>query len=49
MKRHGDSRWIDFWRNLEEGYDFFEARRVPPNVRVENKRYVVEPEPTGDS
>lgn len=27
------SRWIDFWSNLKEGYDFFENVNVPPDVR----------------
>ena len=32
--------WWSFWKNLKEGYDLFEKNKVPPNVRVENKRYV---------
>ncbi len=32
--------WIDFWRNLKEGYDLFETHKRPPNVEVRNKRYV---------
>lgn len=42
LRRTQESRWIDFWRNLKPGYDYFETRRVPPSVRVENKQYVVE-------
>jgi murein L,D-transpeptidase YafK len=46
MERHEDPRWYDFWGNLKEGYDIFERDRVPPNVNVENGRYVFdEPEP----
>lgn len=41
MSRHMSSRWIDFWRELERGYDAFEARRAVPQVRVEGRRYVV--------
>ncbi|MFD0894329.1 L,D-transpeptidase family protein [Luteolibacter ambystomatis] len=33
--------WEDFWKNLKEGYDRFEADRVPPDVMVEGKRYVI--------
>ena len=35
-----ETRWIDFWKNLKEGYDFFERSRQPPNVLVEKGRYV---------
>lgn len=37
-KAEGD-RWLDFWKNLKEGYDFFERERVPPEVTVEEGRY----------
>ncbi|MGB1580452.1 MAG: L,D-transpeptidase family protein [Nevskiales bacterium] len=40
MKRHSKWRWYEFWQNLKEGYDFFEAHKRPPNVEVENQRYV---------
>lgn len=39
MAAHKDSKWIDFWENLKEGYDYFEGHRLPPLVTVENKRY----------
>ena len=35
-----DSRWKDFWKNLQEGYDFFEKDRVPPELSVVAGRYV---------
>ncbi len=37
---HADSRWEPFWRNLQEGYNFFDAHRLAPNVDVRNGRYV---------
>jgi murein L,D-transpeptidase YafK len=40
MERHQNSRWIEFWRNLKTGYDHFERNRTPPDVTVENNRYV---------
>lgn len=40
MARHADSKWADFWTNLKEGHDHFEATGQPPNVEVSNKRYV---------
>ncbi len=43
MKKHEKSKWYSFWKNLKEGYDFFEQNNhVPPNVEVVNKRYVFE-------
>jgi len=40
LTEHAQSEWIDFWRNLKEGYDFFEAGNLPPEVTVADKRYV---------
>ena len=34
-------KWHDFWTNLKEGYDYFEANRRPAEISVEGKRYVV--------
>jgi len=34
-----NSKWIHFWENLKEGYDYFEGHRSPPIVTVENRRY----------
>ena len=39
MARAEGSEWLDFWKNLREGYDFFEPERVPPEVTVEGGRY----------
>ena len=35
-----ESRWLGFWRNLKEGYDWFVETGRPPNVDVEGGRYV---------
>jgi len=44
LQKYRHSKWIDFWRNLKEGHDFFESSGYkPPNVLVKNKRYVFEP------
>ncbi len=44
MNKHKFSGWYKFWKNLKEGYDFFEENgHNPPNVEVKNKRYVFEP------
>ena len=29
-----------FWRNLKEGYDLFEQRKIPPQVELEEGQYV---------
>ena len=39
MAAYKDSQWISFWKNLKEGYDYFEGHRTPPLVTVHNKRY----------
>ncbi|MEM7679782.1 MAG: murein L,D-transpeptidase family protein [Pseudomonadota bacterium] len=31
--------WNSFWRNLKQGYDLFEINKIPPNIKVKNKRY----------
>ncbi|MBF0119657.1 MAG: murein L,D-transpeptidase [Desulfobacterales bacterium] len=40
MKKYSNSEWIDFWKNLKEGYDHFEKNHIPPEVRVENQKYL---------
>lgn len=42
MSSHRDSRWWEFWLNLRDGYEFFEHTGRPPNVEVQNGRYVFE-------
>lgn len=41
MKKYNKSEFIDFWRNLKEGYDYFEKKRILPNISVKNKRYFI--------
>jgi murein L,D-transpeptidase YafK len=41
MAKHKSEQWYDFWRNLKEGYDYFEVTRLPPRVEVCDKRYLV--------
>jgi len=33
-------KWDGFWGNLKEGYDWFEEKKVPPNVEVKGGKYV---------
>jgi len=39
MAAHRNSKWINFWSNLKEGYDYFEGHRAPPLVTVKDKHY----------
>ena len=39
MKSHPQSTIKDFWMNLREGYDYFENRKIPPVVRVQDGKY----------
>lgn len=38
MKTH---KWYGFWKTLKQGYDHFEKYRIPPDVAVCERRYVV--------
>lgn len=41
MARHGSSPWTPFWATLKQGYDHFEATRLPADVAVCERKYVV--------
>ncbi|MGD9784422.1 MAG: L,D-transpeptidase family protein [Hyphomicrobiaceae bacterium] len=41
MARYKKSKWVSFWKVLKAGYDHFETYRVPPEVAVCERRYVV--------
>jgi len=41
LDRFKTHKWYAFWKTLKEGYDFFEANRVPPAIAVCERRYVV--------
>jgi murein L,D-transpeptidase YafK len=41
LAAHKDDKWIDFWKNLKEGYDYFEISRLPPKIAVCEKRYLI--------
>lgn len=40
MEKHKESEYFEFWQNLREGWDWFERTKRPPNVEVEEGRYV---------
>lgn len=35
------SKWYPFWKDLKTGYDYFEETRIPPHIKVKNKRYIL--------
>jgi len=41
MAWHERNQWYDFWVNLKEGYEYFETQKIPPTIKVENKRYEI--------
>jgi murein L,D-transpeptidase YafK len=43
LAKHRSDKHIDFWRQLKEGFDRFEATREEPVVGVSFGRYVFEP------
>ena len=45
LERHARNPNHAFWENLKEGWDAFEATNRPPNVEVEDGRYVFEDAP----
>ena len=40
LKDYNDSKWSDYWRNLQEGYDSFEKNNIPPVTKVKDHRYI---------
>jgi murein L,D-transpeptidase YafK len=49
MAAHKDDKWYEFWKNLKEGYDYFEISHLPPKIAVCDKRYLVNVAFTGDA
>jgi len=41
MAEYSEHKWYDFWENLKEGYDYFEAEKLPPLVKVKNRQYTI--------
>ena len=39
LEEEVDSEWASFWRELKPGYDWFEEKKTPPNVEVEEGVY----------
>lgn len=41
LSRYRNHKWYGFWRNLKQGYDYFEVAKRPPAVEVCERRYLV--------
>jgi len=41
MALFSENEWYEFWVNLKEGYDYFEAEKSPPHIKVEDKQYKI--------
>src|SRR5262249_25095691 len=41
MVAHAQSKWLEFWQNLKQGYDAFEEAHVPPSISACAGKYVV--------
>jgi murein L,D-transpeptidase YafK len=41
LARFNKHRWYAFWSTLKQGYDYFEANRVPPQIAVCERKYIV--------
>jgi len=41
MTRHKYSTYIDFWKQLKPGYDYFLTHHQPPGVTIESGSYVI--------
>ncbi len=42
MTMRVNSPWYPFWKNLKEGYDYFEIYRRPPDISVRRGKYIIE-------
>jgi murein L,D-transpeptidase YafK len=47
LEAHKNDKWYDFWKNLKEGYDYFEISHLPPKIAVCEKHYIVNASFTG--
>jgi murein L,D-transpeptidase YafK len=47
MAKHASSPHLDFWKDIKEGYDYFEMTKTPPVWDVCEKQYIFNPSGTG--
>lgn len=48
LAAHATDPWIDFWKNLKQGYDSFERTRLPPRISVCEGSYRIEDAVSGE-
>lgn len=41
MQTHQKSEWLSFWKNLKQGYDFFETNKTVPKITVIDRKYTI--------
>jgi len=41
MALYSQNKWYEFWENLKDGYDYFESEKLPPKIKVKNKKYII--------
>ena len=41
MAKYSNRQWYGFWTELKEGYDYFEAEKLPPHIKVKNGHYTI--------
>ena len=41
MAQLKSNKWYGYWKTLKQGYDYFEQYRLPPNITICERRYVV--------
>lgn len=39
LAKHSDSKWLEWWKQLEPGYDAFESSHTVPKVSIRNGAY----------
>ncbi len=39
LLRYSGHQWLDFWKELKPGYDYFEQTGLPPTVRIKGQHY----------
>ena len=37
------SPWLEFWKNLKQGHDWFEEKKLPPVVSLQGGKYAIRP------
>jgi murein L,D-transpeptidase YafK len=40
LSKYRGNKWLPFWLNLKDGYDYFIKHKKPPSVEVSNGKYV---------